>query len=221
MILGAFAVFASIACNLRCRNGRTVAGCACRWTDKRPDAGECGDRGILARSSNRTRTPGFANHPGSVHGQSSLAPHARPRRHHRRRRHRHLHRLPPGRDGLERHRAARAAPADRRHHLARRRAHGHLRLDVRDLDRDPQVHARPLRPARGRDRTGHGLHADRLHRGRVRRGPPRGIPPRGGVQPLLRHRRAGDLAARGRSSCSRSRRSTTCRPASTSRKTAA
>ncbi len=165
--------------------------------DSGPISGVGGDRGILARSSNRTRTPGFANHPGSVHGQSSCAPHARPRRHRRRRRHRHLHRLSPGRDGLERHRAARAAPADRRHHLARGRAHGHVRLDFGDVDRDPQVHARSLRASRGGDGTGNGIHADRLHRGCLRRGSPRGIPAGGGVQPLLRHRRAGNLAARG------------------------
>ncbi len=61
----------------------------------------------------------------------------------------------------------------------------------------PQVHARPLWPARSRDRTGDGIHADRLHRGRFRQGPPRGIPARRRVQPLLRHRRAGDLAAPG------------------------
>ena len=41
-----------------------------------------------------------------------------------------------------------------------------LRLDVRDLDRDAQVHARPLRPARGRDRPVDRLQAGRLHRGR-------------------------------------------------------
>ena len=33
-----------------------------------------------------------------------------------------------------------------------------------------------------------------LHRGRGRQGPPRGVPPRLGVQPLLRRRRARDLA---------------------------
>ena len=79
---------------------------------------------------------------------------ARARRRHRRRRHRLLRRLPPRPHGLEGRRAARARPAHVRHHVARRRADGHVRLDVRDLDRDAQVHARPLRAARGRDRAG-------------------------------------------------------------------
>ncbi len=50
--------------------------------------------------------------------------------------------------GLERRRAARARPADLRHHVARRRADGDVRIDVGDVDRDAQVHARSLRPAR-------------------------------------------------------------------------
>ncbi len=95
------------------------------------------------------------------------------------------------------HRAARASPAYGRHHLACSGTHGHVRIDVGNVDRDPQVHARPLWPARGRDRAGDGIHADRLHRSRFRQGPPRGIPSRRRVQPLLRHRRAGDLAAPG------------------------
>ena len=51
-------------------------------------------------------------------------------------------------------RAARARPADVGHHLARRGPDGHVRLDLGDLDRDAQVHARSLprasrpRPAR-------------------------------------------------------------------------
>ena len=57
--------------------------------------------------------------------------------------------------------------------------------------------ARSLRAARGRDGPGHRLPAGRLHRGRRRRGSPRGVPPRLRLQPLLRHRRAGDLPQRG------------------------
>ena len=66
-----------------------------------------------------------------------------------------------------------------------------------------------------------GLQAGRLHRGRRRQGSPRGVPPRLRVQPLLRRRRPRDLAARRSRTCSRSRRPTTCSPASTSRRTAA
>ena len=122
---------------------------------------------------------------------------SRARRRDRRRRHRHLGRLPPRAHGLEGRRAAGARPAHLRHHLARRRPDGHVRLDLRDLDRDAQVHARPLPPARGRDRPGHRLQARRLHRGRRRRRPARGVPPRRRLQPLLRRRRARDLAVRG------------------------
>ena len=50
------------------------------------------------------------------------------------------------------------------------------------------------------------LQARGVHRGGGRRGPPRGVPPRLGVQPLLRRRRARDLAARGARSSSRSPR---------------
>jgi hypothetical protein len=92
-----------------------------------------------------------------------------PRRRHRRRRHRHVGRLPPRRTGLDRRGAARARPAHLGHHLARGRADGHVRLDVGDLDRDAQVHARPLLAARGRDRAGDRLQAGRVHRARRRR----------------------------------------------------
>ena len=47
--------------------------------------------------------------------------------------------------GLERRGAARARPTHLGHHLARRRTDGDLRVDLRDLDRDAQVHARSLR----------------------------------------------------------------------------
>ena len=80
-----------------------------------------------------------------------------------------LGRLPPRAHGLEGRRAARARPAHLGHHLARGRPDGHVRLDLGDLDRDAQVHPRPLRAARGRDRPGHRLQAGRLHRGRRRR----------------------------------------------------
>ena len=93
-------------------------------------------------------------------------PQPRARRRHRRRHHRLLGRLPPRAHGLEGRRAARARPADLRHDLARGRADRHVRLDVRDLDRDAQVHARSLRAARGRDRAVDRLQAGRLHRGR-------------------------------------------------------
>ena len=63
---------------------------------------------------------------------------------------------------------------------------------------------------------GDGLQAGRLHRGRHRPRPARGVPPGLGVQPLLRRRRARDLAGARSASCSRWRRSTTSSPASTS-----
>ena len=108
------------------------------------------------------------------------------------------------------------APAHRRHHLARRRAHGHLRLDfARRRPRSASTRATSTAASRRRpDRRRASCRsassrwpsdADRLEE----------YPPRRGVQPLLRHRRAGDLAARGRSSCSRSPGSTTSWPAST------
>ena len=55
-------------------------------------------------------------------------------------------------DGLEGRGAARARQADIRHDVARRRADGDVRLDVGNLDRDAQVHARSLQPARRRRR---------------------------------------------------------------------
>ena len=69
----------------------------------------------------------------------------RPRRRRRRRHHRLLRRVPPRPRGLERRRAARARPPHVRHDVARGRPDRHVRLDVRDVDRDAQVHARPLR----------------------------------------------------------------------------
>ena len=149
------------------------------------------------RQNQRDPDAWVSNHPGSAHDHSSLAAQACPCRHRRRRRHRHVDRVSPCVDGMAGHRAARASPAHGRHDLACSGTHGHVRIDVGNVDRDPQVHARPLWPARSRDRTGDGIHADRLHRGRFRQGPPRGIPSRRRVQPLLRHRRAGDLAAPG------------------------
>ena len=117
-------------------------------------------------------------------------------------------------------RAPRARPADLGHDLARRRADGHVRLDVGDLDRDAAVHPRPLRAARGRDRAVDRLQAGRLHRARDRRGPARGVPPGLGVQPPT----AASTCTRSRrarsASCSRSRAPTTCSPASTSPRTA-
>ena len=111
-----------------------------------------------------------------------------------------LGRLPPGPHGLEGRRAARARPTDVRHDVARRGTDGHVRLDLRDVDRDAQVHARSLRAARGRDRAVDGLQAGRLHRGRDRSRSARGVPPRLGVQPAVRHRRPRDLARAGRGS---------------------
>ena len=138
----------------------------------------------------------------------------------RRRHHRLLGGLSPGARGLERRGAARARQAHVGHDVARGRADGDVRLDLRDLDGDAQVHMRPLRPARSRDRPGDRLHARRLHRDRGRCRPARGVPPRRGVQPPLGVD-VDDLAARGEAICSRSRASTTCSRASTSRKTAA
>ena len=109
---------------------------------------------------------------------------------------RHVRRLPPGRTRLERHRAPRTRQTDLGHHLARRRPHGHLRLAVRDLDRDAEIHPRPVRAAGGGDRPGDRAQAGRLHRGGRRRRPAGGVPPGLRVQPLLRHRRAGDQPRR-------------------------
>jgi glycine/D-amino acid oxidase-like deaminating enzyme len=84
------------------------------------------------------------------HGRTR-APVSRPRRRHRRRHHRLLGRVPPGPRRLEGRRRCSSAIAHLGHHLARRRADGHLRLDVGDLDRAAQVHARSVRaPARPR-----------------------------------------------------------------------
>ena len=71
--------------------------------------------------------------------------------------------------GWTRRRAPRARPAHVGHDVARGRADGDVRLDVGDLDRDAQVHARPVRAARGRDRAGDRVQAGRLHRARRRR----------------------------------------------------
>ena len=143
---------------------------------------------------------------------------ARARRRRRRRHHRLLGRLPPGPHGLEGRRAARARPAHLRHHVARRRAHRDLRLDVRDVDRDAQVHARPLRAARGRDRASRPASS--------RSASSRSRPSRDRLEEyrrvsafnrLLRRRRARDLGRRRSRSCSRSRAPTTSSPASTSK----
>ena len=142
------------------------------------------------------------------------------RRRRGRRRHRLLRRLPPRPRGLDRRRAARARPADLGHDVARGRADGHVRLDVGDLDRDAQVHPRPVRPARGRDRAVDRVQAGRLHRGGHRRGPARGVPAGGGVQPLLRRRRPRDLGRARSPSCSRWPAPTTSSPASTWPRTA-
>ena len=116
----------------------------------------------------------------------------------RRRDHRHVDRLPPGRAGLDRHGAARARPPHVRDDLARRRADGHVRLDLADLDRAAHVHQGPVLPARGRDRAGDGLPADRADRGRGRRRTPRGVPAGLCLQPALRGRRPRDQRPGGR-----------------------
>ena len=119
---------------------------------------------------------------------------ARARRRRRRRRHRLLGRLSPRPHGLEGRRAARARPAHLGHHLARRRPHRHVRLDLRDLDRDAQVHARSLRAARGGDRA-----VDRLQaRSASSRSPPTAIASRS----TAASRRSTATAA---STCTRSR----------------
>ena len=123
-------------------------------------------------------------------------PEANPCRRHRRRHHRLLRRVSPGSHGLEGRGPARARPPHVGDDLARRRPDGHVRVDVRDLDRDAQVHARPLRAPRGRDRAVERVLARRVHRGRRRPRPPRGVPAGVGLQSLLRRRRARDLAVR-------------------------
>ena len=89
-----------------------------------------------------------------------LSPRTGPDRHHRRRHPRLQHRLLAHQDGRDRRGAARAAPAHRRRHLARRRAgrpaalvaqhHPHARAVGRDVPR-----------AGGRDRSGRRLARDR------------------------------------------------------------
>ena len=109
-----------------------------------------------------------------------------------------LRRLPPGSHGVERRGPPRAGPPHLGHDLARRRAHGDVRIDVGDLHGDAQVHARSLQPPRGGDRAVHGLPAGRLHRGGVRAGSSRGVSPRLGLQSLLRSRRPRDHREPGR-----------------------
>jgi monoamine oxidase len=59
-----------------------------------------------------------------------------------------------------------SATAHLGHHLARRGPDGDVRLDLGDVHRDAQVHARPLRAARGETGPRDRLQAGRLHRGR-------------------------------------------------------
>jgi hypothetical protein len=66
---------------------------------------------------------------------------ARARRRDRWRHHRLLRRLPPGPHGRKGRRAARARSRDLGHDVACGRAHRDVRLDVRDVDGDAQVHA--------------------------------------------------------------------------------
>ncbi len=105
--------------------------------------------------------------------------------------------LSPGAPGLEGRGAAGARPAHVRHDLACRRPDGDVRVHVRDLHRDAQVHARSLQPARSGDGAGDRLQARGFHRGGCRRRPAGGIPPGRGVQSLLRRRRARDFAVGG------------------------
>ena len=79
------------------------------------------------------------------------------RRGDRRRCDRLLRRLPPRRHGVHRRRRAGARQDHLRHHVACRRADGHVRLAVGDLDRDAQVHLRALRPPGGGDRPVDGI----------------------------------------------------------------
>ena len=90
--------------------------------------------------------------------------------------------------GWTRHRARRARPADLGHDWHAAGLMVTFGSTSRDLDRAAQVHPRPVRPPRGRDRAGDRLQAGRLHRARRRRGSARGVPAGGRVQPLLRRR---------------------------------
>ena len=136
-----------------------------------------------------------------------------PRRHHRRRRHRHQHRLPPREARLEGHRPAGAAAADRGYHLACGRPH-HVRRDgVRDAPVDGALHPRPVHLARGRDRAGDGLPADRAPPPRDYAPAAGGPAPRGRASPgasACRTRRSRPPSSAG---CGRPRGPTTCWPA--------
>ncbi len=98
---------------------------------------------------------------------------------------------------MHRRRAARTRPADLRHHLARRRADGDVRVAVGDLDADAPAHRRPVRPAGGRDRAVDGVQARRVRRAGQRPGPADRVPPGGRVQPPHGRRRPRDRPTRG------------------------
>ena len=129
---------------------------------------------------------------------AAAPPRPRPRRRHRRRHHRHLGRLSPRAPRGGRRGAAGTRPADLGHHLARGRAHGHLRLDLADLDRAADVHPGPVRPAGGGDRARDRPETVRADRARHRAGAAGGVPAGRRVQPAVRRGGARDLAARGR-----------------------
>ncbi len=111
-------------------------------------------------------------------------------RHHRRRHRRLQHGLSSGAAGLERRGAARAAAADLRHDLARRRPR---RPAARHLQHDAAcaIQRRALPRPRGGDRQRHRLPPDRLARRRRRRGAFRGAEARRLDGAFLRPRRRG------------------------------
>ncbi len=117
-------------------------------------------------------------------------------RRHRGRRHRHLDRLPPGPPRGHRRAAARARPADLRHHVARRGPDDLLRLHERDEHGAAALLPRPLRPPRGGDRGRHRVQAGRADRGGGGCRPAARVPPGRGLPEAPRPRGRGDRPAR-------------------------
>ena len=119
-----------------------------------------------------------------------------PRGDRRRRHHGLLARLPPRARGLAGGRAARAQEADQRQHVPRRRP-GRPAAHQRQHHPAAQALGRALRPARGRDRPGERLEAERRPAARLHRGPHGRAQAPGHDRAQLRPRDAPLVARRG------------------------